>query len=73
VRQVWSWRGPRYDVSFEFTPVDGAAGDAVVVQSSYLAIPVAEVGGLMTAAGFHDVRRLDGRFFQPVLVGTRPR
>jgi SAM-dependent methyltransferase len=72
VRQVWSWRGPRYDLSFEFTPMDGAGDPATIVKSSYLAIPVAGVAELMRAAGFRDVRRVDGRFFQPVLVGTRP-
>src|SRR5262249_48825481 len=72
VRQVWSWRGPRYDVSLEITPLDGADERAVIVKSSYLAIPVTDVAGLMKAAGFQDVRRLDDRFFQPVLVGTRP-
>ena len=72
VRQVWSWRGPRYDVSFEIHPSDGGEQSGVVVKSSYLAIPVAEVAELMETAGFRGVRRLDGRFFQPVLVGTRP-
>jgi hypothetical protein len=27
---------------------------------------------LVRAVGFEDVERVDGRFFQPVLVGTRP-
>lgn len=72
LRQIWSWRGPRYDLSFEFTRVDRAEEPATVVQSSYLAIPVAQVAELMSAAGFQSVRRVDGRFFQPVLVGTRP-
>jgi SAM-dependent methyltransferase len=71
LRQVWSWRGPRYDVSFEITPADEAA-DATIVKSSYLAIPVAQVAELMNVVGFQGVRRVDGRFFQPVLVGTRP-
>jgi len=26
----------------------------------------------MRAVGFENVERVDGRFFQPVLVGTRP-
>jgi SAM-dependent methyltransferase len=72
LRQVWTWRGPRYDLSFEFTPVDGAAAEATILKSSYLAIPVAQVAGLMRTVGFENVRRVDGRFFQPVLVGTRP-
>jgi SAM-dependent methyltransferase len=72
LRQVWSWRGPRYDVSFEIARVGSGEEPATIVQSSYLAIPVAQVAELMSAVGFHDVRRVDGRFFQPVLVGTRP-
>jgi SAM-dependent methyltransferase len=71
LRQVWSWRGPRYDVSFEIAPADKAA-DATIVKSSYLAIPVAQVAELVNVVGFQGVRRVDGRFFQPVLVGTRP-
>jgi len=72
LRQVWTWRGPRYDLSFEITPVDGADAEATIVKSSYLAIPVEQVVGLMRTVGFENVRRVDGRFFQPVLVGTKP-
>ena len=45
----------------------------LVRQASYLAIPPARVAELMRDAGFVDVERIDGRFFQPVLAGTRPR
>jgi SAM-dependent methyltransferase len=72
LRQVWRWRGPRYDFWFEFTPVDGVEERATLLKSSYLAIPVARVAELMSAVGFRHVRRVDGRFFQSVLVGTRP-
>lgn len=72
LRQVWTWRGPRYGLSFEITPVDGALAAATVLETSYLAIPVARVAGLMRVVGFENVRRVDGRFFQPVVVGTRP-
>ena len=72
LRQVWNWRGPRYDYSFEITPVDGIDDYATILKSSYLAIPVAQVAELMNVVGFQGVRRVDDRFFQPVLVGTRP-
>ena len=72
LRQVWTWRGPRYDLSFEITPQDGADAGAIVLKTSLLAIPVEQVAGLMRTVGFENVRRVDGRFFQPVLVGTRP-
>ena len=70
--QVRTWRGPRYDLSFEITPADAAETEAIVLKTSYLAIPVEQVTGLMRTVGFERVRRVDGRFFQPVLVGTRP-
>jgi len=72
LRQVWTWRGARYDLSFEITPADGTEAEATVLKTSYLAIPVGQVAVLMRAVGFEHVRRVDGRFFQPVLVGTRP-
>ena len=72
LNQTWTWRGPRYDLSLEITPADGAETEAIVLKTSYLAIPVERVAGLMGAVGFENVRRVDGRFFQPVLVGTRP-
>jgi SAM-dependent methyltransferase len=72
LRQVWTWQGPRYDCSFEITPVDGVDDCATILTSSFLAIPVAQVADLMRAAGFQGVRRVDDRFYQPVLVGTRP-
>lgn len=72
LRQVWSWRGPRYDLSLEITPADSVDECATILKSSYLAIPVAQVAELMSAVGFQGVRRVDDRFFQPVLVGTRP-
>jgi SAM-dependent methyltransferase len=71
LRQVWTWRGPRYELSFEITPADGIDAEATVLKTSYLAIPVEQVAGLMRSVGFENVRRIDGRFFQPVLIGTR--
>ena len=72
LRQVWHWQGPRYDLSFEITPADSVEARATVLKSTYLAIPVAQVAELMSVVGFQGVRRVDDRFFQPVLVGTRP-
>jgi SAM-dependent methyltransferase len=72
LRQVWSWRGPRYDLSFEITAADGVDDCATILKTSYLSIPVARVAELMSAVGFQGVRRVNDRFFQPVLVGTRP-
>ena len=71
LRQVWMWHGPRYELSFEITPADGEEARATVLKTSYLAIPVKRVAELMRSAGFENVGRVDGRFFQPVLLGTR--
>jgi SAM-dependent methyltransferase len=72
VRQTRTWQGPRYEVAFEFVPLDGGEGPTVP-WTSYRAIPVERVAALMRDVGLVDVLRLDGRFFQPVLLGTRPR
>jgi SAM-dependent methyltransferase len=74
LRQVWRWRGPLYDVSLELVPIDGASPEAAVtLETTYFAIAPARVASLMAAVGFHNVTRVDGRFFQTVIVGTRPR
>jgi ubiquinone/menaquinone biosynthesis C-methylase UbiE len=73
LRQVWTWRGPRYDLAFEIAPIDDPGERTIVLTTSYLAIPPARVAALMREVGFSDVERIDGRFFHPVLVGTRPR
>jgi SAM-dependent methyltransferase len=72
LRQVWTWHGPRYDVALEIADADDPAPPPrAVLTTSYLAITPACVAELMSAAGFTSVQRLDGRFFQPILVGTR--
>ena len=71
VRQVWTWYERHYDFTLEIVPRD--SNDApTILRSRYLAIHVGEVAELMRAVGFERVHRLDDRFFQPVLVGTRP-
>jgi SAM-dependent methyltransferase len=71
VRQVWTWQGRHYDLALEIAPLDSTEA-TTILKSRYLAIPVAQVAELMRRAGFDLVRRLNDRFFQPVLVGTRP-
>ena len=44
---------------------------AHVMRTKYYAVSTDKLTELMTAAGFQHVRRLDNRFFQPVLVGLR--
>ena len=72
VFQVWEYHGPIYDLSMYFVE-DGGGFDCAthVMRSKYYAIPVARLVELMTEAGFSGVRRLDERFFQPLIVGLR--
>lgn len=72
VRQVWTWHGPRYEVALEIVPKVGEEGTATLVRASYLAIAPAEVMELLQAVGFERIERIDGRFFQPLLVGSKP-
>jgi hypothetical protein len=72
LRQVWRWKGSRYDVRMELAPMETPDAPAMVLDTTYFAIAPARVADLMTALGFTGVRRLDGRLHQPVLIGTRP-
>ena len=70
--QAWEWRGALYDLSLYTVDDDGGACRASVSRTTYYAIPVAEVAALMERAGFAKVRRIDGKLFQPLVVGVRP-
>jgi SAM-dependent methyltransferase len=71
--QVWEWRGPLYDLSFYVVRDDGGSECSTqVVRTTYYAVSIPALIRLMEAAGFVAVRRIDGVFFQPLLVGARP-
>ena len=72
VFQVWESDGPHYDFALYLIEDRGGA-DAVtrVLRSRYYAVGTDHLLALMTEAGFSDVARLDGVFYQPVLVGTK--
>jgi hypothetical protein len=42
-----------------------------VIRTEYYAVGTDRLMALMRDAGFNDVRCLDDRFFQPILVGTK--
>jgi SAM-dependent methyltransferase len=72
VFQVWEFHGSTYDLSMYFVEDGGGSDCAVhVMRSKYYAVPVARLVELMSEAGFRAVRRLDDRFFQPLIVGTK--
>ena len=71
--QVWDFDGDRYDLAFYFVEENLATRDVQthVMRSRYYAISTERLCELMREAGWGQVRRLDGVYFQPVLVGTR--
>jgi len=71
--QVWDFEGERYDLTFFFVDENLATGEVEThaMRSKYYAISTHRLCGLMQQAGLRNVRRLDGVFYQPVLVGTR--
>lgn len=72
--QVWEWRGELYDLSLYAIDDDGQGPQcrASVARTTYYAIPVAGLAQLMERAGFVKVRRIDGKFYEPLVLGVRP-
>jgi SAM-dependent methyltransferase len=73
VFQVWDFAGPIYDMAMYFV-VDDRTSDPVathVMRTRFNAVGTDHLLALMRWAGFTATERLDGRFYQPVLVGTR--
>jgi SAM-dependent methyltransferase len=70
--QVWDPHGATYDVTMYFVEDRGKPECRTHAwRSTYYAIGIPRLMELMTQAGFEEVRRIDGRFFQPVVVGTK--
>lgn len=74
--QVWDFEGDGdcYDLSFFIVEEELSTGQVTtqVMRSRYYAVSTTRLCALMREAGLQNVRRLDGVFYQPVLVGTRP-
>ena len=71
LKQVWTWSDSRYEVALVMTALDADAPSIPVITTSYLAISPSHVLQLMEEAGFQRVQRIDGRLFQPVIVGVK--
>lgn len=70
--QVWEFDGPVYELSLYVVEDRGDAEVTVqVMRTKYYAVSTGRLIELMGEAGYSGVRRLDGRFFQPLIVGTR--
>jgi SAM-dependent methyltransferase/GNAT superfamily N-acetyltransferase len=72
--QVWDFEGDCYHVTFRIDEEDATTHEKSThaFTSRYYAISTGRLCELMTQAGFERVRRLDGVFYQPVIVGTQP-
>ena len=73
--QVWDFDGEHYDLSFFITEEHLVSGEVKthVMRSRYYAISIPRILELMRQVGFQNVRRIDGMFYQPVLLGTKER
>jgi SAM-dependent methyltransferase len=72
VFQVWQYHGAVYDLSMYFLEdTGGSECTAHVMRTQYYAVPVSRLMELMTESGFSEVRRIDGRLFQPLIVGVK--
>ena len=70
--QVWDPRPPLYETSMYVVEDRREAGVRTqVMRATCYAIPVPRLVELMREAGLADVRRQDGAFFQPLVVGRR--
>lgn len=71
--QVWDFEGKHYDLRFFIVEENLLTLEVKthVMRSRYYAVSTARLCDLMREAGFEDVRRMDGVFYQPILLGTK--
>lgn len=70
--QVWAFEGLIYNLSMYFVE-DRGGSDCLthVMRTQYYAVSPDRLGQLLVSAGFRHVQRLDGAFFQPVIIGKK--
>jgi SAM-dependent methyltransferase len=66
--QEWLWEDGSYRMTLRIRPLD-PGGSGVEVHTTYHAVSVEAVLRVMRDIGLADVRRLDGVYYQPVLIG----
>ncbi len=72
VFQVWHFDGDQYDVAMYFVQErEHRDPEVTVSRSRYYAVDTNKLSALMGEAGFVDVRRIDERYFQPVLLARK--
>jgi SAM-dependent methyltransferase len=73
VFQARRFHGEIYDVDMYFCVDAGGSECAThVMRTRYYCVDTTTLLALMERAGYVDVQRLDGVYFQPLLVGTKP-
>jgi SAM-dependent methyltransferase len=67
--QVWEFVGSTYELSMYFVE-DRGGSDCLthVMRTEYYAVGTDRLIQLMASVGFQQLRRLDGAFFQPVII-----
>ena len=73
--QIWDFQGDYYDLSFFVIEEEIATQHVIthVMRSKYYAVSIVRLCELMREAGFTGVSRIDNVFYQPLLIGTKPR
>jgi SAM-dependent methyltransferase len=72
VFQVWEFKGDIYDVAMYFIEDDGLNECVThVMRSKYYAVGTTRLIHLLEQAGYNQVTRLDGVYFQPIIIGTK--
>src|SRR5690606_38228649 len=67
--QTWEFHGALYDLTMYFVDDGGGTECATrAFRSRYYAVSIDRLMELFREAGFSAVRRIDGRFFQPLIV-----
>jgi SAM-dependent methyltransferase len=73
VFQVWDFHGPIYDLAMYLVEDRGGPSCPThVMRAQYYAVGTDKLLALIRQAGFRSAERLDGRFYQPVLLGRKP-
>jgi SAM-dependent methyltransferase len=70
--QVWNPLPPLHEtISYIIEHREGALPVTHTSRETCYAVPIYRLMRLMDDAGFHEVRRVDGVFFQPVIIGRK--
>jgi SAM-dependent methyltransferase len=69
--QVWDVEVPHYQVSMYYTEDRSGECSSLVFRTKYYMVAIDRLKELMIEAGFSGICRVDGKFYQPVIIGRR--